>query len=171
MQQVLQRLEDEGLYLKKSKCQFGVTTTEFLGHVVGGDRIKPCSNKVDTIRNWPRPDTVTQLRSFLGLCNYYRRFVAGYAGIARPLYQQVTGPAGEQRAPEWDDKTIAAFEQLKQALMDATELRAIDWSKGFTVETDASAYAIGAVLEQEHNGKLAPIAFSSRTLSAAERNY
>ena len=167
---VLERLRQEGLLLKPSKCAFGLRKTEFLGHIVGEGNVEPANDKVDAVRNWPVPKTVTQLRSLLGLTNYYRQFVPGYAATCQPLYK-LTGGKGGNRGLVWDDKARAALEELKNKLADTVALRAVDWDKEFFIESDASAFAIGAVLSQEHGDKLVPIAFESKTLSAAERNY
>jgi transposase InsO family protein len=165
---VLGTLRQHNLYAKVSKCEFARSKVEFLGHVVSAKGLETAEDKVAKIKNWPTPKNVSEVRSFLGLTSYYRRFVRNYAKIAAPL-QELT----RKDIPfVWTEKRQAAFEQLKEKMCTAPVLRIPDVTKPFRVVTDASDYAIGAVLEQQdENGKWHPCAFISKQLSDAEKNW
>jgi hypothetical protein len=165
--QVLELLRKHKLYAKRSKCEFGVNQVEFLGHVVSGYGIHTCADKVEAIRNWPEPRTVKDVRSFLGLAGYYRRFVRDYAKIARPLSN-----LSKAEVPfDMDGAPREAFEELKRRLIEAPVLRPADPDLPFIVTTDASGYAVGAVLEQEENKVRRPVAYHSRTLSGSQLKW
>jgi hypothetical protein len=165
---VLQTLREHNLFAKASKCEFGKTALSFLGHVIGVDGIGMDPEKVKAIVSWPTPRNVTQLQSFLGLANYYRRFVKGYSGIAAPLTALCTP---KTTGWPWSDDHQAAFEALKAALSSAPVIQAPDMAEPFTVTTDAPNFAVGAVLTQGQHPGVRTIAFESRKLTPAERNY
>jgi hypothetical protein len=165
---VLQTLREHQLYAKAVKCEFGKTSLAFLGHVIGADGISMDPDKVKAIVKWPTPGNVTQLQSFLGLANYYRRFVKGYSGIAAPLTALCTPKTSGW---PWTEDHTAAFEALKTALSTAPLIQAPDMSQPFTVTTDASNFAVGAVLSQGQHPSIRTVAFESRKLTPAERNY
>ena len=124
--------------------------------------------KVQAVVDWPKAQDVSQLRSFMGLANYFRRFVHRFAQIAAPLTDLLNKKSlGEH----WGEAQDGAFAQLKQALVSAPVLRVADPNKPFVLQTDASDFAVGGVLLQEFSGQLHPIAFHSRKLNSAERNY
>jgi hypothetical protein len=163
IEQVLQRLQEHNLYAKLSKCDFCKNEVEFLGHVVGQDGIKVDPAKVKTVQEWPALTSVKEIQSFLGLVNYYRRFIPSYALIALPLSELI-----KKDVPfKWGPAQRAAFDFLKQALISAPVLAVFDPEKAISVHTDASDHAIGAVLMQEGR----PVAYESRKLTPAERNY
>jgi hypothetical protein len=164
---VLSALRQHKLYAKISKCTFGVTETEFLGHIVSDKGISTDPRKIQAVRDWPTPRTVTELRSFLGLANYYRRFVQGYSRIAGPL----TSLTGKGCSWMWGEAQDAAFQTLKQALINAHILSPPDFTKPFTVRCDASDFAIGAVLAQGEGDSERVVAYESRKLAPAEINY
>lgn len=126
---------------------------EYLGHLVSHRGVEPLPSKVEAIHQWPTPKTVRAVRSFLGLVEFYRRFIRGYASIAAPLVHITTLPEFA-----WTPSAQTAFDQLKQALSQAPVLTLPDFSLPFTIETDASGLGMGAVLSQKNH----PIAFFSK---------
>ena len=163
LEQVLQLLEQNQLYAKLAKCQFNMQNVEFLGHMVGHDGIRPDPRKTALVRDWPKPQTITHVRSFLGLTNYFRRFVQGYSKLAQPLFDLLKKPDPGKRVT-WTKQCQEAFDGLKAALTDPPVLSIPDFSKPFKVICDASDGAIGAVLLQDDK----PIAYEGRRLSKTE---
>ncbi len=141
---------------------------EFLGFRVSTEGIKPDSRKVQTIHDWPAPKTVKQVQSFRGFANFYRRFVPQYSKIAHPLIQLT-----KKDAPwEWTDVCETSFTTLKTAFTSDGCLAHFDPTLKTIVKTDASDYAMGAILSQVgHDGVLRPVAFESKSLSGAQLNY
>ncbi|XP_022001402.1 uncharacterized mitochondrial protein AtMg00860-like [Helianthus annuus] len=160
LRQVLLILRDQQLYAKKSKCNFGGSSVEYLGHIISNKGESTDPKKIAAIKEWPVPTDVKQLRDFLGLTGYYRRFIKSYGMIAKPLTDLL-----KKDAFKWSDQATAAFEHLKEALMPPPVLSLPDMSKVFTVETDASGKGIGVVLMQEGH----PIAFISKALSSRQQ--
>lgn len=167
LQKVLQVLRDANLYAKLKKCHFNDVQIEYLGHIVGQGMVQTDPKKVESIRQYPLPGTVTELRSFLGLANQFRKFVQGYAGIAGPLHSLIAGNQAKTAQLTWTKAAVSAFESLKRALCAAPVLRIFDPDKPIEVVTDASGFALGAVLLQEGM----PVAYESRKLNVHERNY
>ena len=167
VREVLCRLRDRKLYGKLSKCAFMQREVEFLGHHIGADGLRMSPDKVGAVQQWPRPTTTTEVRSFLGLANFYRRFVEGYSRLALPL----TELTKDNITFSWGDEQQKAFEALKATLCSAPVLIIPDQSKPFALSCDACKYSIGAVLQQDHGQGLQPVAYFSAKLSDAERNY
>nr|KYP54676.1 Retrovirus-related Pol polyprotein from transposon 17.6 [Cajanus cajan] len=142
---VLRLLQQHQLYARFSKCSFGVKEIEYLGHTLSSCGVAMDTSKIDSIRAWPQPTTLKQLRGFLGLSGYYRRFVKGYAQLAAPLTDLL-----KKDAFCWTEATAEAFSNLKQALMTAPVLAIPNFSEPFILETDASGIGIGAVLRKEN---------------------
>ena len=167
LQEVLQILKDNHLYAAIQKCHFNKPEVNYLGHVVGRDGLRPDPQKVQVVRDWPKPSSVHEVRSFLGLTNYFRRFIKDYASKAAPL-NRLLQKDGSQEC-RWNPACDKSFESLKHALVNAPVLAIPDLEKPYELEvwTDASDTAVGAVLMQ--NGH--PIAYESRKFSSAERNY
>ena len=165
---VLDKLKENNMIVKLKKCQFGKRNIEFLGHIVGRDGLKPDEKKIEKIKQIKVPETVTQVRSFLGLCSYYRRFIKDFARIAKPLYHLV-----KKEVPfEWTNKQQKAFEELKIRLMEKPILDYPDLEKEFILITDASGEGLGAILAQKNEeDKEFVIAYASRSLIGAEKNY
>ncbi|GJS21721.1 putative nucleotidyltransferase, ribonuclease H [Tanacetum coccineum] len=163
LKQVFQVLRDNELYVKLEKCSFAQDEVEFLGHKIKDGRLMMDGAKIKAIKEWEPPTKVTELRSFLGLVNYYRRFIMGYSAIASPL----TDLLKKNKAWIWDEECQAAFESLKKAVMEEPVLRLPDVTMPFELHTDASDFAIGGVLMQDGH----PIAFESRKLNETERKY
>ncbi len=168
LKQVLGLLRQHKLYAKLSKCEFNKPELRFLGHVIGREGISVDPSKIDVIRQWPVPKDVSELRAFLGLCNYFRRFVHGYSKIAGPL-TALTGTVaqGSYSWDKWEEKELRAFNKLKVALCSTPVLRLPDFDKPFEMWTDASLDGTGGVLVQDGH----PVAFTSAKLSKAEVNY
>jgi hypothetical protein len=156
-------LRQHKLYAKLSKCQFNRPEVSYLGHVVGRHGLKVDPSKISTVNTWPAPKDVHQVRQFLGLANYFRKFIQGYAAMARPLQDLIV----LKQAYRWTPQAQKAFTDIKHALTHAPVLSLPDFSKPFTVVSDASLLGTGAVLLQEDK----PVAFTSKGFTPAERNY
>ena len=167
LRRVFTRLRAANLKLKPKKCMLLQRQVSFLGHVVSGSGVATDPEKVDAVKTWPTPRNVKEIRSFLGLCTYYRRFVPSFADLARPLHQLTE----KARPFLWSEDCEAAFTKLKEALTIAPILSYPTPDHPFILDTDASDVGIGAVLSQIQNGQERVIAYFSRTLTAPERNY
>ena len=164
---VFNRFRQVNIKLKPSKCHFAQSQVKYLGHVVSAKGICPDPEKIKAIEEFPAPQNVKSVRSFLGLCNYYRRFVQDFAQIAAPLNKLT-----RKNVPfRWDDKCAQAFSKLKHALTSAPILAYPDFTKPFELYVDASLDGIGMCLGQHQNGKEVAIAYAGRDFTAAERNY
>jgi hypothetical protein len=166
---VLERLQQAHLTAKPSKCEIMQTSLEYLGHVIGEGKIQPTNGKLKAIESAPRPETKKQVRSFLGLIGYYRKFVPHFATIAAPLTDLTK--KGVPNKFEWKIEHENAYKRLKSMLLATPILRLPDLSKPFIVRTDASNHGIGAVLFQEHGSWKYPVAYASRKLLESERRY
>ncbi|XP_064475325.1 uncharacterized protein LOC135389189 [Ornithodoros turicata] len=165
---VLQRLRQAGLKAKRGKCIFGVQELEFLGHIVNAEGVRPSHSKIQAIADAPPPTNKAQLQSFLGMLAFYCKFIKDRATIAESLHRLL-----DAEAPwRWEEKHQRAFDELKGRLLSAPVLQHYDEKKPLFLSCDASPYGLGAVLAQpDDQGNEAPIAFASRTLGKAERNY
>lgn len=168
---VFERLRGYGIIINTAKCQFGVGELEFLGHHIDHQGIRPLPAKVEVIRNFPRPSTRRQLREFLGIVNFYRRFVPHCATTLQPLQEFLKKSHGEAAALTWDATAERMFTKIKADIADATLLVYPEDNAPLCVMTDASEVAIGAVLQQWQNNIWKPISFFSKTLSPTERRY
>ena len=177
VEQVLEALAQHYLYAKPSKCVFAAEEIEFCGHIVGSGKVKPTHDKLAAILSWPIPRTVHEVRQFLGLASYYRKFVRGFARIATPLFDLLKEGDAELRKRKhrliaWTAQCTVAFETLKEKLTTAPVLTQPDILKPFAIETDASEWAIGcSLLQVGEDGKWHPVAYDGRKLSGAELNY
>ena len=166
--EVLQRLQNSGMCLDKKKCFFFRPSIEYLGHVVDKDGIHPTEEKVKAIKDAPALTNITQLRSFLGLLNYYNKFLPNLAVTLSPLYTLLN----KKQRWVWGNQQQLAFQQAKEALQSNTLLTHYYPHKPLLLACDASDYGIGAVLSHVvDDGKERPIAYISRTLSPAEKHY
>jgi len=164
---VLHRFRCANLKLKPRKCQLFCEQVHFLGHVISAAGVLPDPSKVDTIQQWPATTNVSEVRSFLGLASYYRRFIPQFADIARPLHTLTA----KESVFIWKEEQEIAFRALQSALLSAPVLASpVDDGK-YYLDTDASFTGLGAVLQQEQEGQIKVIAYASRVLSPAERNY
>ena len=151
---VLEKLREHRLYAKMSKCEFLRSTISYLGHNISSAGIGVEERKIWAVSSWERPKNLVNLQSFLGLCNYYRKFVRNFSTIATPL----TNLTKSKIPFEWNHEQEKAFTQLKEALMNTPILRCADSSLPYEVQTDASETGIGAVLQQNDENGTRPIA-------------
>ncbi|KAA0036674.1 pol protein [Cucumis melo var. makuwa] len=163
LHQVLETLRASKLYAKFSKCEFWLKKVTFLGHVVSSEGVSVNPAKIEAVTNWPRPSTVSEIRSFLGLAGYYRRFVEDFSRIASPLTQLT-----RKGTPfVWSPACASRFQELKQKLVTAPVLTVPDGSGSFVIYSNASKKGLGCVLMQQ--GKV--VAYASRQLKTHEQNY
>ncbi|UYV73615.1 K02A2.6-like [Cordylochernes scorpioides] len=167
LQEVFDRFRANNLALNPKKCQLFQKSVKFLGHIVSTEGIRTSDDKIFAIKNWPEPRDKHELRSFLGLCTYYRRFVEGYADIAAPLHRLT-----EARASfHWNEECEKAFRALKRSLCSSPILAYPQPGTNFILDTDASNLGIRAVLSQVQDEDERVIEFFSRVLTKVERNY
>ena len=167
--EVLHRLAEAGLTAKPSKCFIGYQSLEFVGHLVGQELLQMQPQKVEALLHAERPRTVKQVRSFLGMAGYYRKFIPNFASIAAPLSDLTR--KGQPKVVNWGDSQEKAFTDLKRALSDYPVLRLPDFSKPFILRADASDSGLGAVVLQEHESNKFPIIYGSRKLLKRETAY
>jgi transposase InsO family protein len=167
---VLDVLRANKLFAKRRKCAFALDSISYLGHIITGDGVKTDPAKIAAVQDWPIPTTVHDVRAFLGLCSYYRRFVPKFAHVAAPLTDLTADGVHDVQAA-WGAPQQQAFERLKALLISAPILVHADPTKPFVLRTDASDFALGAVLMQEHEGCLHPVAYHSRKFTPAESRY
>jgi hypothetical protein len=164
---VLKQLREAKIQLKLSKCVFHAKEVEFLGFIVNKDGVKMDGNKVRSVLEWKSPRTVKEIQSFLGFANFYRRFIKGFSKIVAPITRLLK----KEVKFDWNEEAEQAFQQLKIAFTSDPILTHFEEKRTCVIETDASDTALGAVCSQEHEGVLHPVAFYSRSLTPAERNY
>jgi len=145
IKQVLGILSDNQLYIKLSKCQFGVILVGYLGHLISSEGVVVDPAKIQAVQNWPVPTSPKGVRGFLGLASYYRKFVRGFGIIAAPLTKLLT-----KDGFCWYEDSLLAFNKLKQALISPPELRLPNFSQQFIVECDACGDGLGAILSQNN---------------------
>ena len=167
LEDVLSRLQKAGLKLSAKKCVFAADEVKFLGHNLSKRGISPCADKIEIVQQFPVPTKVKEVRSFLGLVGYYRRFVKDFARIARPLYNLTK----KNLVFKWDESCQKAFESLRDAITSDNVLKYPDFKKPFFLTTDACNTGIGCCLSQEYDGVQHPIAFAGRGFSGAELNW
>jgi transposase InsO family protein len=166
--QVLEVLRREKFFAKLSKCEFLVTELKFLGHLVGKDGIRPDPSKLAAVKDWPVPTTVKKLQSFLGLANYFRKFLLGYSSLVAPLVKLCCKSTPSKPNPwVWTEDHQQRFEKVKEMLISAPLLALPDPDKPFEIISDASLYGTGAILLQENK----PISYTSAQFIPAEKNY
>lgn len=176
---VLGRLQREGIKAKLEKCCFFQKKVRYLGHLVSPEGVSTDPEKVSAVSNWPRPRNIQELRSFLGFASYYRRFVEKFAKVAAPLHRLVAAQGGSKGRrvsrstleDGWSDECEASFQDLKVRLATAPTLAFANFTLPFILEIDASHHGLGAVLSQEQDGRVRPVAYASRSLNPAERKY
>ncbi|GBN45947.1 Retrovirus-related Pol polyprotein from transposon 297 [Araneus ventricosus] len=167
IRKVFQRLQKANLKLSPKKCRFFRKEVSYLGHIISADGVKTDPEKTKAVVDWPRPETVHDLRSFLGLCTYYRRFVRNFSAIARPLHKLTEARSNFN----WTEECEKSFNNLKQALITSPVLTYPRTDKEFILDTDASNEGIGAVLSQKIGNEECVIAYFSKSLGKPERNY
>jgi transposase InsO family protein len=165
---VLQRLCEEGYYANPDKCEFFQKEVSFLGHVINEKGISVQQHKVKAVSEWPQPKTKKEVKGFLGLTGYYRKFIQGYSKVALPLTELTKNNVGFV----WGAEQQEAFDQLKMKLTSAEILAHPDPSRQYILNTDASGFAIAAVLSQQQaDGSIRPVAYYSKKMNSAEKNY
>src|SRR5207248_4080521 len=189
IEKVFGKLREAKLMSKESKCEFCALEIKFLGHIIGRDGRKVDPDKVEKVKNYSRPENISQLRGFLGLASYYRKFIKDFSKKAKPLTKLLEGTKREAKKAKWKKEMLKkmedngfignwkieqeeSFKTMKKALTETPTLIHPDFEKDFILSTDASGYALGAVLEQEGNDKkLHPVEYASKTLTKAEQQY
>ena len=167
---VLSRFRQHNLHLNLSKCSFAARTVHYLGHLISEHGVSPLPSKVAAIKQIPVPKSVKDVRSFLGLSGYYRRFIKNYAIISAPLTKLTTNASSKQFL--WTPECDVAFKTLKTCLCSSLVLIHPKFDREFVLQTDASDIGLGAILSQlDDNGCERPIAYASKILSGRERKY
>ena len=167
---ILQKLREAGLTAKPVKCQFGMEHCVYLGHIVGGGIVRPEASKVETVKQFAVPETKKQVRAFLGLTGYYRKFIPNYATVAASLTDLTRRSAPNNVG--WDDDCDRAFKKLKELLCTSPVLRNPDFTQPFVLQTDASDRGVGAVLSQKDgDGEEHPVGYFSKKLLPREERY
>ena len=175
LRRVLSELDKHNMVCKPTKASLFVKEMEFSGHVVGHRQRRPMPGKLASLHHWERPQTISELRSFMGFCNYYSGYVRMYAELSGPLHKMLQvgkfdGRKGSKKKLAWTPEAEDAFSRLKERLLGQLGLFLVDPDKGFVLRTDASDYAVGAVLEQIRDDEShVPVAFSSRILAERQR--
>lgn len=168
---LFERLSQHGIIINATKSECGVSELDFLGHRLDRSGIRPLPAKVSAIQDFPRPASLTKLRQFIGLVNFYRRFIPNCAKVLHPL-DLLLGKGGRSATHlPWDETTEQAFSDVKKALSEATMLHHPMHDAPTSVMTDASGTAVGAVLQQRVDGHWQPLAFFSKKLQPAETRY
>jgi hypothetical protein len=167
--EVQRRLQANRLAVSPEKCVWRQQEVEFLGHLIGREGIKMSPEKIEVVLEWKSPSSLVETQSFLGFANFYRRFIQDYSRVARPMTELTKGTAKHFR---WTPEAELAFQELKNRFTSALILAHFNPQKEVIVETDASDFALGAVLSQRDNeNRLHPVAFHSRKFSPVEINY
>ena len=172
LRRVLSKLDKHNMVCKPTKASLFVKEVEFAGHVVGHGQRRPMPGKLAFLHHWEKPQTISELRSFMGFCNYYVRM---YAELSGPLHKMLQvgkfdGLKGSKKKLAWTLEAEDAFNRLKERLLGQLGLFLVDPDKGFVLRTDASDYAVGAVLEQvRDDGTHVPVAFWNRILAEGQR--
>lgn len=165
--QVLQKLKENDLYLKPEKCKFHKTQTEFLGLIISEGNIGMDPIKLKGVADWPTPRKLKDVQGFMGFANFYRRFIKDFSEIARPLNNLT-----KKDVPwTWDEEHEKAFQGLKSAFLEAPILKMPDPEKPYRMECDASNFATGAILSQQYGDTWHPVAYHSKSFNETERNY
>ena len=172
LDRVLDKMQSAGLALSFEKCKFGVEKVQYLGAVIHEGMLTMSDQRVEDLRNIPTPKTVTDLRRAVGAFNYVHQWIPGFSDIAKPLFAEITGK--KHRKINWTSECEKAFQEVKERLANAISLKIPDMEEKFTLVTDASDIALGAMLAQTDENDvdtLRPVAFFHKTLSKAEENY
>jgi hypothetical protein len=167
---ILDEFRKHKLYAKESKCEFFKHEVKFLGFIVGADGIKVDPAKVEAVKVWPVPKSVTDVRSFLGFVGFYRKFIKNHSAVVAPI-SDLTKTSTQGKTFVWTPEAQIAFEKMIDALCSAPVLVLPDPTKPYVVTTDASGYALGACLMQDHGNGLQPIVYMSKKMLPAETRY
>jgi len=169
VKEVLRRLQENRLAVSPDKCVWKTQEVEFLGYIISHEGIKIARAKVEAVLDWKTPASLTEVQSFLGFANFYQRFIQDYSLVARPLMELTKGDKKEWK---WNPQAEEAFQELKQRFMTAPILAHFNATKPVIIDTDASDFAIGAILSQtDEKGRLHAVTFHSQKFQPAEINY
>lgn len=171
LRQLFTRLKEYGIVINPSKCVFGVPEVKFLGYHISAEGTKPLETKVEAIQSFPTPKTVKELRRFLGMINFYRRFIPQAAQLQAPLHKLLTGSVKGSHPVDLKDEKLKAFLDCKTSLCHAALLAHPDCNAPLALVTDASDTAVGAVIQQKIEDSWQPLAFYSKKLSTAQQKY
>jgi hypothetical protein len=164
LKEVFERLQRNRLKLNPAKCQILHQQFAYQGHVITKDGIHADPKRIAAIAKMPTPNNIQQLRSFLGFCNYYRKFIQNYSSVCAPLYAILTDDF------KWNEKAQKAFYELRRILSVISILKYPNFEQPFVVSTDASDYGLGAVLSQKIDGVERVVLYTSRTLQPADKS-
>lgn len=170
LNEVCSRLTKANLTINLDKCKFFCKSLKYLGFIVDENGLKTDPDKVQTMVNYARPRTSTEIKRFVAMCSWYRRFVPNFSALVSPLNDLIKGK-GKRQAIKWNDSAESSFLAIKEALISAPILSTPDFSLPFTIQCDATNTAVAGLLSQVQDGHERIISFASRTLSKAERNY
>ena len=169
---VLQKLKDANLFINVSKCEFGTKRVTFLGHEISSEGWKPPEDRVDAIKNYPQPKTIVELRRFVGILNFYRKFIPNAAELQSPLNSLFKKrKKNDKTAIEWTQSLTKSFNECEESLANSTILNFIDQTTPLRLTTDASDVSVGAHLEQKVHDQWSPVGFFSSKLKVAQKNY
>lgn len=173
--EVLKRLNAAGLTVNANKCEFCRPSLHYLGFVVDKEGLRTSPEKIAAIQKYPKPSTITEMKRFLGVASWYRRFIENYATVCAPLHELTKRTKNKSGKVDskivWTETADNAFQEIKKRLVTAPVLACPDYEQTFTIQTDASDKGIGAVLTQGEGSDEQPIAYISRKLNKAEMNY
>ena len=175
LRRVLSELDKHNMVCKPTKASLFVKEVEFAGHVVGHGGRRPMPGKLASLHHWEKPQTISELRFFMGFCNYYSGYVRMYAELSGPLHKKLQvgkfdGRKGSKKKLAWTPEAEDAFSRLREPLLGQLGLFLVDPDKGFVLRTDTSDYAVGAVLKQvQDDGSHVPVTFWSRILAEGQR--
>jgi hypothetical protein len=171
LEAVMNRIKVANLTIKPGKCRLAQHFVKYLGHTVGQGKLSPAGTKIQAVRKYPTPKSKTEIRSFLGLAGYYRRYVPDFSRIAAPLTDAIKGKSKKGKI-EWTEECNQAFNKLKEILVKEPVLSAPDFSKEFVLQTDASDLGIGVILSQaDSHGHEHPILYLSKKFNETERKF
>ena len=168
---VFSRLEEHGIVINPHKCLFGVKELDFLGHHIDSNGITPLADKVKAVRDFPQPQSQRKLRQFIGMVNFYHRYVPHCAQLMQPLHELLAPSKVKSQTVTWNNVAEQAFNNVKDALANATMLQYPNVNAPTCLVTDASDSAVGAVLQQYDQGTWRPLSFFSKKMSTTERRY
>lgn len=168
--EIIKILKEANLTVNLSKCHFFKTSLKYLGFVVDRQGLRTDPDKVSVMVNYPRPSTSTEIKRFIGMCSWYRRFIKDFSTLMAPINCLLKGKKKKQSI-QWTQEADSAFVKIKNALVSAPILTSPDFARQFTIQCDASDTGIGGILTQEIDGQERVIAYASRSLSRAERTY
>lgn len=158
LRDVFERMRKYNLKLQPDKCEFLKEELAYLGHIVSGDGVRPDPKKIETVVRFPAPTNPTEVKSYLGLCGYYRRFIPNFSAKARPLTELLK----KENAFRWGEEQQKAFDTLKLHLVNPPVLQYPDFTRPFVLTTDASQIAIGCIMSQGKIGQDLPVAHASK---------